>query len=198
MVARLGALFLPLATGIPFITMTVGQPTLPFRLAIVATVTTLLGLAFALAAGSLAAQQLPKLIWLGLAGLGFIPSLLMLRFIELPSQGLMSAKLAPALAIGSCLVGVGWLTAVSAKYYQKWKRPLRFTELLLSGIIICYLILPLVHYFFLTPPGTHYITTSDNFFAKNVSIQLISFIVAILSGFLTIRYQQTKIGDKNE
>ena len=79
---RLAAI--PLALGIPAITMTVGTPTLPPALAAACVVTTLLGLAVALLPGRWAAERPLDLMWLVSDGVGLMPALLFLRVVELP------------------------------------------------------------------------------------------------------------------
>ena len=188
---------LPLLIGIPLITMTVGQPTLPLDLALLTTVTTLAGLALALLGGSLTANHLDRFLGYGVVGVGFIPSLLMVRFIELPGQGLMDRRLAFLIASASCIVGVVWIITWAGKFKRRFKRPLTITELLTSGFIICYLILPLVHYLFLTPPSSRYITTDDNFFAKTIIVQLVSFLIAFGTAYIVTCYQSL-FGAKHE
>ncbi len=184
-----GVCFIPISIGIPIITTTVGQPTLPLNLAAVSTISTLLGLAIALVVGTLSANQLGRLLWLTLASIGLIPPLLILRFIELPGQGMMDTYMAYFIAMGSCVAALIWLTIIIASHARKNKRPFTIGELLTAGFAISYLILPFIHFLLLTPPGAHYITASANFFAKSLSVQMISFFAAWLSGSIAIRSQ---------
>ena len=76
----------PLALGILSITMTQNWPTLPLGLALTTAGVTLIGLALALPAGALAAQQPAKLIWLTFFGFALMPLLLVFHAVELPSR----------------------------------------------------------------------------------------------------------------
>jgi hypothetical protein len=179
----------PLIIGIPTITMTFNQPTLPFPYAIACLVTTLVGLAFALAPGSLAAQRPSDLGWLVLDGLGLMPALLLLRAIELPNRGLVGVPLAYIVAIGSILGGAVWLgtmTGLRAWRHRSWPTA---SALFVAGLCLSYLLMPLVHHLFFTPRDYRYISTSSNFFAFNFGIQLMVFFVAgiLAVGFTRLR-----------
>jgi hypothetical protein len=179
----------PLIIGIPTITMTFNHPSLPFPHAIACLVATLVGLALALAPGSLAAQRPSDLGWLVLDGLGLMPALLLLRAIELPSRGLVGVSLAYIVAAGSILGGAAWLgimTGLRAWRHRFWPTA---SALYIAGLCLSYLWMPLVHHLFFTPRDYRYISTSSNFFAFNFGIQLmVLFITGILAvGFTRLR-----------
>jgi hypothetical protein len=163
----------PVGAGIIFITTTFNNPTLPLALAVQCAGVTLLGLALALWPARLVARQTSELVWLGAYGVGLAPLVLILRFVELPAQGLV----APAQAYGTAAISlVGsllWLAgAQTSRVYAR--RPLfPAWQLGWAGLSVSYLLLPLAHYLWLTPPGLHYISTSSNFFATQVGVQAI-------------------------
>ena len=104
----------PLGSGIPTITMTVNSPTLPPALATACTVATLVGLAVALLPGRGAAERPLDLLWLVGDGIGLMPAPLILRVLELPSQGLsISVPGGWLFVIGGLLAGSGWLAGTS-------------------------------------------------------------------------------------
>lgn len=164
---------LPLAVGIPAITMTVNTPVLPFNLAAACVLATLGGLAVALPAATWAGQRPRDLVWLGLDGLGLMPTLMMLRAVELPGRGLsLSPALAWTLAAVAVLGGAFWLAAMTWLRRRRRVGYPRAGELFVAGIAISYVLLPLVHYLFATPPDYRYITTASNFFAYSWLVQI--------------------------
>lgn len=174
-----GLAALPLAVGIPAITMTVNTPTLPLPLAAASAAATLVGLAIALMPGRWAADRPRDLLWLAADGLGLVPVLMLLRAVELPGQGLsVSSAVVSLAAIGSVVSGAVWLALMS--FLRRWRRkdtPGAAT-IFLSGVGLSYLLLPLGHYLTAGPPGFRYITNSANFFANNPMLQLLAFAAA--------------------
>lgn len=170
---------LPLAVGIATITMTANSPTLPPALGAACVVATLAGLAFALMPGALAARQPPDLAWLALDGVGLVPSLLLLRAIELPGRGLaVSASTAYLVAVGSILGGAVWLGAMSVLRAWQRKPSPNAGALFAAGLCLSYLALPLAHHVLFTPAQYRYISASSNFFAFNPAVQVLAFSVA--------------------
>ena len=154
---------LPLVIGIPLITMTQNDPTLPFGLAIACLVSTLAGLALALLPGRLAATKPMELVWLAADGAGFVPTLLLLKVIELPAKGLrlpFSPDSIPLFAAGIVVAGAIWLGLMTL--LRRWRgRPAPgAVELLLAGFSLSYLLMPLVHYLLATPTGYRYISAA--------------------------------------
>jgi hypothetical protein len=185
---------LPLAIGIPLITLTVNTPTLPPTLAALCVAATLVGLALALWPGAWAAQRPSDLLWLAGDGVGLMPTLLLLRAIELPGRGLMvTVPLAVLAAVGGILVGIGWLGAMTG--LRAWRRKPwpQAHEVWLAGLGLSYLLLPVVHHLLATPPAYRYISTASNFFAFNVGLQILVFVVAAgLAGGVT-RLRQRRL-----
>jgi hypothetical protein len=174
---------LPVGGGIVLITTSVNWPTLPLSLAVWCAIVALAGLALALMPGTLAAQQPWRLFWLAVIGAGLVPGLLLIRAIELPARGLISAPVAYAAAIGGTLFGAGWLLAT--RWLQQRLQPLRLSawELLLAGLAHTYLLLPLVHHLG-TPAQYRYISVAENFFATTPAVQAVQWGVAIALAFL--------------
>ena len=165
---------LPLIVGIPAITMTRNTPTLPFGLAAACVTATLAGLALALLPGEWAARRPRDLTWLAGDGMGLIPILLLLRAVELPGSGVsVSMPLAILFAGGGLLAGIAWLGVMTL--LRAWRR--RPTPpagaLFAAGLCLSYLLMPLIHHLFATPPGWRYISTASNFFAFNLILQIV-------------------------
>jgi hypothetical protein len=180
-------LALPLSISIPAIVMRVNQPTLPFSLALAALATTLIGLAIGLPLASLAAQKMERLLWLLVIGMGLVPSLLLLRVLELPAQGLVDPRQAVIVAVGSTVAGFFWLILLSWYFKRRQYQAFSAFELFLAGLCISYLLLPLAHYLLLTPPSYRYITVADNFFSRDPLVQLACLATAFLLAVVTVR-----------
>ncbi len=167
----------PLAIGIPLITMTANQPTLPASNAAQATLAALIGLALALMPGRMAAKRPWDLAWLASDGLGMMLVLLHLSTIEHVAWGLAHGRtwfLAVSAAI--LAVGLGWLLAMTGLYLWRRKPPPGATRLFLAGAIAACLLMPLVHHTMGTD-GYFYISTADNFFASNAALQIAAWLV---------------------
>ena len=170
----------PLVVGLPIITMTLDWPTLPFPNAAACVTATLIGLALALAPGAWAARRPLDLVWLVLNGLGLMPSLLLLRAIELPGRGLVSAPTAYLVALGGTFAGAAWLVVMTG--LRRWRRRPRpgAGAVFVAGLCLSYLLMPLVHHLLFTPSAYRYISAASNFFAFNVGVQLLAFSVAAM------------------
>lgn len=170
----------PLAMGIPAITMTVNRPTLPFPLAAACVASTLAGLALALLPGRWAAQRPTDLVWLAVDGWGLIPILVLMRAIELPDRGLsVSPAVAWSLAIGSVIGGVVWLVIISVlRQWGGYAIP-GAAAVFLSGLTQSYVMMPLAHYLMAGPRGLRYISNSANFFATNPWLQFVAIATVI-------------------
>jgi hypothetical protein len=169
----------PLAIGIPAITMTVNTPTLPLRLAAACAVATLAGLAVALAPGRWAAERPGDLMWLAADGAGLMPALLLLRAVELPGRGLsVTPAVAWAFAVGGLVAGAVWLAVMSMlRLWRRTETP-GASALFLAGIGLSYLLMPFVHYLIAGPPGFRYLSDAANFFALNPGVQLLVGVAA--------------------
>lgn len=182
---------LPLAVGIPAITMTVNNPTLPFSLAAASTAAALAGLALALLPGRWAAERPTDLVWLALDGMALIPALVLLRAIELPGRGLsVSPAVAWFVAIGGVIGGAAWLALLSV--LRRWgdQESPGAAAIFLAGVGLSYVLMPLTHYLTAGPPGLRYITNSANFFATNLWLQLLAFAVAAGLAFAAVWFRR--------
>jgi hypothetical protein len=168
-----------LSIGIPLITMRVNQPTLPWPLAFGCVVAALCGLALALLPGKWAARQPLRLLLLALAGLGLVPSLLLLRAVELPTLGLVSHSVAYIVAAGGTVLGAIWLVGMTFVQLRWFKHRFSTLALLIAGFCWSYLLLPLAHYLLFTPPAFRYISVADNFFAQTLWAQSLSIFTAL-------------------
>lgn len=171
---------LPLAIIIPTIVMGLNTPTLPLKTAVFITIATLSTLALALMPARMVAQAPVQLVWLAVAGMGLIPSLLLLRAIELPSQGLIAAPIAYIVAILSTMVGAIWVLVLSWLYVKKYQAIWQTHMLFIAGLSWSYLLLPLAHHLLFTPQAYRYISSASNFFAGNLVLQMITVIVTAL------------------
>ena len=118
-------------------------------------------------------------MWLACDGVGLMPILLLLRSVELPGRGVsITMPVAVLFAFGGLLTGMIWLGIMSG--LRAWRRGHHPAAgaLLASGLCLSYLLMPLVHHLFATPPGWRYISTASNFFAFSPILQLAVFAVA--------------------
>jgi hypothetical protein len=169
-----------LMVGIPLITMTVNEPTLGPGDAAACVAAAAVGLAFALMPGAAAAERPAELLWIALYGMGLMPALLLIRALELPGQGLVSPLVAGGAAMGGTLAGWAWLVLVAAVEARWGRSSPTARTIFASGICVSYLFMPVVHHLLATPPGYRYISTSSNFFADHVGLQLLALLVGAL------------------
>lgn len=170
----------PLALIIVGVTTTMNAPTLTLGQAVGCAAATLAGLALALAPMRWAAERPMDLVWLAGDGLGLAPVLLLLRALELPAQGLVTMPLAIAVAAGAVVAAIAWLAMMTlVRAWRRRRRP-SAAAILLAGLTISYLLFPLAHYLFGTPPDYRYITTASNVFPTNPQFLIASWAVAAL------------------
>jgi hypothetical protein len=182
-----------LVVGIPLITMKVNDPTLPLRDAVACASAALVGLAFALMPGAVAAERPVDLVWATVYGAGLMPTLLLVRALELPGEGIISPAIAWGAALGGTLAGGVWLTLVAA--VGAWRgRPSPPTEaVFVSGLCMSYLLMPVMHHVLATPPGYRYVSASSNFFADHVGLQLLALLVAALLAVGVTRLRRSRL-----
>ena len=143
---------------------------------------TLVGLAFALGFGSMAARQPIDLGWLMLDGLGLVPCLMLLRALDLPGRTSVTVQVAWLFAVGSLVAGALWLGLVTGLRVWRHKTMPGAGALLAAGICLSYLLLPLIHY--VLGSSRHlYITTASNFFAFDYRVQVVVFLAAAALAF---------------
>ena len=168
----------PLVIAIPAITMTVNQPTLPWGNAVQVTFVTLIGLAFALLPGKLAAERPSELILSMFDGLGLMLILISLPAVEDLSGWLARGRMIYVWMFGiSLVVGLGLLLLMTA--LRVWRRMLisKVSAVFVAGVCVAYLLMPLFHHLSFTD-GYYYISGKDNFFARSsVLLQLAVWLV---------------------
>lgn len=185
----------PLLVAIPLVATTVNAPTLPLWLAIACAVVTCIGLPLALMPGDLAARRPGRLIWITVTGMGLAPVLVMLRAVELPRIGLVAMPAALQVAGLGLFASAAWLALmVGIGRWRRWPLP-STAALLAAAFAVVYLVLPLVHHLFFTPPAFRYITSSSNFFAFSLPLQLLTWFVAGVMAFAASHLSRLAIGD---
>ncbi len=174
----------PLVVGLPVITMTQNQPTLPALLALAVTGVALVALAFALPPATLAASRPRALLWLAADGWGVALLLLTLIQVDKVRFWLSSGRTAFAVAMaGGALAGLGWLLLLRWLRVRRGQAAAGVGQMLYAGACVAYLLLPFLHYS-LGTDGYFYITDSDNFFARTLFAQI--FAWAATGGILWI------------
>jgi len=173
----------PVAIGIWAMTTRCHFPTLPWPLSARCIIAAWAGMALALWLADLMVQQTLEALWVLLHGAGVVPILLLLRAVELPSYGLVSPASAYLLGIAGLVAGILWMAGM-ARLRLVWRRPpLNPFSVFCAGLGLSYVVLPFVHYLFLTPPGIRYISTAGNFFAVSAVVQLLCWGIGALAVF---------------
>jgi hypothetical protein len=168
----------PLLIGLPAITMTVNQPTLPFLNAVQVTLVALTGLALALLPGRMAAERPVALVWLGFDGLALMLVLLFTPAFEEVPYWLANGRVwyLRMLVFGFVASGVLLLAMTGLQVWLHAAVPIA-TEVFVAGLNVAYLLLPLLHHVGFTD-GYYYITDQDNFFARDGWLQLATWLLA--------------------
>lgn len=174
---------LPVAIGVWAITTRCNFPTLPWPLSARCIIAAWAGMALALWLADLIVHQTSEALWVIVHGAGVVPILLLLRAVELPSHGLASPASAYRLGIAGLIVGVFWMAGVTRLRLARRKSPLPPLSIFCAGLGLSYVVLPLVHYLFLTPPNIRYISTAGNFFAMSPVVQLLCWGIGALAVF---------------
>ena len=167
-----------LGVGVPAITMTVNEPTLPLGYAAQVTLATWIGVGLALVPGKLAARHPGELLWLTADGFGL--TMLLLNLVHVEKLGRWLARGATWwvwMMMGSLAAGVAWLLLVTALGWGLRRRAPGAGALFTAGACVTYLLMPLVHHV-LGTDGYFYVTNSDNFFAQNWTVQLVTWLAS--------------------
>lgn len=179
-----------LAFGILLITMTMNLPVLPVTDALLATAFTLIGLAFALAAGELAATTPGRFLWLAVEGVGVAALVFSFTLVE---QAFALAQRSASFGVALLLAGtgIGVMVLLAATFVQRrlHVKPGKTTAMLAAGVCWAYLFYPAVHYLFFTD-GWFYITTMDNFFPRSWLVFVLGWTVTGLIVGLVVRIRQ--------
>ena len=165
----------PLGIGIPAIAMTSNSPTLPFWLASLTAATTLAGLALALLPGRIVAERPLEAAFLGLDGLSLSLWLVALPGLEYVHEWVADGSrlwfwmlvLLPLAGLTGLAILTRLRPALGVTGPTAW-------ELSLAALIVTYIVLPIVHHVVFTG-GLYYISNMDNFFARDLGIQALTF-----------------------
>jgi hypothetical protein len=168
---------IPLIFGIAIITMTLGEPILPFSIAISIPAVLIIGLLIGFSTIDDLFKKFKYTISYLFTGLGLVPFLTLFRAIELPAKGIISIETAIWVLIISFFAGVLWLLV-----FLRIFRGIRiyFLETVKGTLLFLYLGLPLIHFIWATPKGVPYITAADNFMAENYALRVVAWILLVL------------------
>jgi hypothetical protein len=157
----------------------VGKPAMPILLAIWILAVLLSSLGLALYARNFIVTDFRRSIWAFLDGLALTPILqLFPLFIDYGVRTSRPTLLVVA-PIVSVTVGLFWFGTMTF-LYKRFKQPYTsLTNIFLSGLVITYLLLPLLHYLNSRPGYVRYISNSPNFFAKSVWLQVVTFLLVV-------------------
>lgn len=174
--------------------MTTNQPTLPLLNAAQTTLVALIGLAFALMPAKMAAERPGALLLLASDGLALM--LLMVGTSSLESVSLWLATgrtWALGILAASLIAGVVWLLIMTG--LRSWRRTSipSVVDLLMAGVVVNYLLMPLVHHVIFTD-GYYYISSMSNFFASSIMAQIAAWLLvaAIAVGITRLRRRLEK------
>lgn len=155
---------LPAGLGVLMITTSLGAPVLPLSLALGCAAVDLLGLALALAPGTITAATPGALLWLAADGAGLVLPLVLFRAVLPEMYGRLGALTAWIVASGSLLGAAPWLAALTGLRARRRRSATGPATLLAAGLAEAYLLLPLAHYVLSDPGGPYYISAASNFF----------------------------------
>jgi hypothetical protein len=169
--------------------MNVNSPVMPFSIAIACVFAASAGLAIGLYSAEIFLSDTKKFFIIGIDGFALVPPLILILALGLPSKGILKMPVAIAISSVSVIFSLGWLLIITFLY--KWKNitPAKGYEILISGLYFSYLVLPMVHYLFSTPPGNPYITSSDNFFPDSFYLKILTWVTVLLIIFLASRFR---------
>jgi len=167
-----------LLIGVPAITMTVNEPTLPAGNAAQVTLVALIGVGLALMPADLAARCPGQLFWLAADGFGMMLLILNLIHVEKVGQWLARGRIGWVwMMVASLGAGVVCLFVVTGLGLWRRRRVPSAGAMFVAGLCIAYLLMPLTHHL-LGTDGYYYLSDSDNFFARNMVVQLVSWLVS--------------------
>lgn len=188
---------LPLLVGIPVITMTLNQPTLPLPNAAQTTLATLIGLGLALLPGTMAAQHPVDLVWLAADGWWLMQLLVTVADLEnMPRSLARGGTWWVRMAIMTLVVAVVWLLIVTGlRFWRRTSVP-STPAMFVAGLCVAYLLMPLVHHGLAGTDGyhyisNHYISNSNNFFADKIAFQFAAWLIAAAMAAGATRLRQS-------
>lgn len=178
-----------LVAGTFFITTALNQPTIPFSHAIKVTLATLAGLGIVLKTTELAGKKVLNLILYAADGFA-------IGFIMLTTSGWLSnLDYLPGWRITFILITYGvclFILVISAIIYVLRKIESSPNLIFITALTIAYPFGTVFHYLVGTD-GHFYITNSDNFFTKNIFLQIFVCIVGYLITLFLCRWRNTTI-----
>jgi hypothetical protein len=182
--------WIPLSVGVIILTMTFGEPKMPFKIALSCAFALIIGLMIGFSfVDDLMTDVKSTFIYL-IFSLGLIPLLLLFRVLELPEKGIIDLKIAVIVVLISVVGGFCWLLI----FYRIFKKNTPQVKNVIKGtLLIGYSGLPVIHYLFATPTGIPYITSSDNFFADSVILRLVNWVILILTVLLADKFAKKNI-----
>lgn len=172
---------LAITVGIPLITTTTTHaPRLPFGFTLWVTAVALIGLALALLPGTLAGQRPFETALISVDGIGLSLVLIGASAIENIRDWLdRGAQHFIVLSVVLILAGIAITLVMTGFRYALKTPPVPATTLFLAGICVTYPGLSILHHVMFTD-GYFYITDSDNFFARNLPLQVGIWIVTAI------------------
>ncbi len=178
-----------IAAGIPLIIMNVNYPVMPFSITLMCITAASAGLGLGLYTSEMFIRDAKKFFIVSLDSLALVPPLILIPALGLPAKGILTMTPAIALSSGSVIFSCLWLIVITFVYKRKGITTGRRYEILLSGCFYTYLVLPMLHYLFATPPGRPYITTSDNFFPDSFYLKILTWAVVFLIVFFISKFR---------
>ncbi len=172
-----------IVAGVPLIIMNVSYPVMPFSITLMCITAASAGLGLGLYTSEMFMRDAKKFLIISLDGLGLVPPLILIPALGLPAKGILTMPLAIVLSSGSVIFSFAWLMSISFVYKRRGIIPGRGYEILLFACFYSYLVLPMLHYLFATPPGRPYITASDNFFPDSFYLKILTWTVVFLTVF---------------
>jgi len=180
----------PLLIGIPAITMTVNEPTLPAVNAAQTTVATLMGLVLALMPGRMAAERPSELIWLACDGWGLMMVLLNSIALERVGGWLARGRVSYVrwMVVGLAF-GAGLLLVMTG--LRVWRRTCIPTAaaVFMAGLCVAYPLMALAHHVSFTD-HYYYISGRDNFFARSGALQIGAWLIAATLALAVTRLRE--------
>jgi hypothetical protein len=167
-----------LLAGVPAITMTVNQPTLPALNATQTTLVTLIGLALALMPGKWAAERPGDLILLAFDGWALMMVLLNTIMLERVNRWLASGgmRYVRGMVVGF-VTGVGLLLVMTGLHIWRRLSIPSAVAVFTAGLCVAYPLMALVHHISFTD-AYYYISDKDNFFARSGALQIVTWLIA--------------------
>jgi hypothetical protein len=177
---------------IPLIVMNVNSPVMPLSIAIACVIAASAGLAIGLHTAGIFLSDVKKFFVISIDGFALVPPLILMLSLELPAKGVLNMSYQTAIGIALVSIAVSFLGLFLISCIFKWRRitPGKGYEIFISGLFFSYLVLPMVHFLFATPPGRPYITTSDNFFPDSFHLKILTWLTAAVITAAAVKFRK--------